>query len=256
MHKGKILIVDDEAPIRNLLNFSLTRIGYEVLEAPGAEEALEILKREQVPVIFIDLGLETMNGFDLCETIRKCRPQAFIYAMSGHVGLFDEQHFKEAGFDGFEPKPIRIDNIHEIVKNSFTEIDRLAKVSTDKDIKRILVVDDEEQIRKLLRKILENEGYIVSDASSAEEGIKRFSEQSADLIITDLVMPGKSGIDMALDIKEEYPPINIILMSGCTWYGLEAEFLVAKALGALTLEKPIERKTILGAIEQFQNSIN
>lgn len=55
--------------------------------------------------------------------------------------------------------------------------------------------------------------------------------------------------------KEEYPDIKIILMSGCDWYGIDAEFEVAKSLGALTLKKPFERKIIRQAINQIQNLI-
>ncbi len=252
MTNNKILIVDDEATIRNLLKVALGKKGYEVLEAPGAEDALEILEQEQIPVILIDLGLETMNGFELCERVRKDHPEAIIYALSGHVGLFGPQDFSEAGFNGFEAKPIVIENIYKIVKDSFEQIDRLAKNSSAKDIKRILVIDDDNQIREMLRQILEHEGYTVSDASSGEEGHIRFSEQPADLIIADLVMPGKSGIETALAIKEEYPTVNIILMSGCDWYGLDAEFEVAKALGAVTMKKPFQRKSILKAIKQIQ----
>lgn len=253
MTSGKILIVDDDASIRNLLSLALSRHGYEVLEAKGAEKALEILENEKIPIIFIDLGLETMDGFELCEIVRKDHANAIIYALSGYVNLFEPQDFKEAGFNGFEAKPIIMENIFKIVKDSFEQIDRLIKNSYVREIKRILIVDDEEQIRKMLSKMLEMEGYIVSDASSAEEGYLRFSEQPADLIITDLVMPGKSGIDMALNIKEENPDVNIILMSGCGWYGIEAEFDVAKALGAITLKKPIGRKAILRSIRQIQN---
>ena len=166
----KILIVDDEAAIRNLLRMALGRNGYEVLEAPEAEKALEILEQEQIPVLFIDLGLETMNGFEWCERVRKDHPEAIIYALSGHAGLFEPQDFKVAGFDGFEAKPIVIENIYKIIKDSFEQIDRMAKNSSVKDIKRILVIDDDNQIREMLRQILEHEGYTVSDASSGEEG--------------------------------------------------------------------------------------
>ena len=97
-----------------------------------------------------------------------------------------------------------------------------------------MIIEDDNQFRKVLRQILEHESYTVSDASSGEEGYIRFSEKPADLIIADLVMPGKSGIETVLAIKEEYPTVNVILMSGCDWYGIDAEFEVAKALGAIT----------------------
>jgi DNA-binding NtrC family response regulator len=255
MTNNKILIVDDEACIRNMLKIALNRIGYKVRVATGAEEAFEILEQEQIPVIFIDLALETMNGFELCERVRKDHPDAIIYALSGHAGLFDPQDFREAGFDGYDAKPIVIENLYKIVKDSFERIDRLAKNLPVIVIKRILIIDDDDHIRKMLRTMLEHEDYTVSEASSGEEGCIRYSEQPADLIITDLVMPGKSGIETALDIKEENPEAKFILMSGYDWYGIDAEFAMAEALGAFTIKKPFDRKSILKAIKQIQNLI-
>ncbi len=223
--------------------------------ATGAEEAIEILSQEHIPVIFIDLGLETMDGFELCERIRKDNPDAIIYALSGHAGLFDPCDYREAGFDGFDAKPINLQNLYKIAADSFERIDRLAKNSTAKVIKRILIIDDDDQFRKMLRTMLEHEGYAVSEVSSGEEGCKRYSEQPADLIITDLVMSGKSGIETALDIKKKHPEAKFILVSGCDWYGVDAEFKMAQALGMSTIKKPFGRKNIIESIQQMQNLI-
>jgi len=96
MNNRKILVVDDEAPICYMLKMALNRVGYKVSTATCAEEALEVLTQDQIPVIFIDLGLETMDGFELCERIRKDDHNAVIYALSGYASLFDPSDFKEA----------------------------------------------------------------------------------------------------------------------------------------------------------------
>lgn len=249
----KILIVDDEAPIRDMLQRALNRVGYEVSTATCAEEALEILAKDQFPVIFIDLWLGTMDGFKLCELIRTDNHDAIIYALSGYAGLFDPSDFKEAGFDGYDSKPINIQNLFKIVKDSFERIGQLAKSSTANAIKRILIIDDDDQFRKMLRSMLENEGYTVLEASSGEEGYRLYSEQVVDLVITDIVMGGINGIETALEIKEEYPDARFIVISGGNRYGAEAEFEMANVLDALTLKKPFERKAFLQAIKQLQN---
>ena len=139
------------------------------------------------------------------------------------------------------------------IKDFLERIKFLAKRPSDKEIKRILIIDDDDQIRNTLRKMLEREGYRISEASSGEEGCIRFFEHPADLIITDLVMPGKSGIETTVAIKEKYPDTNFILVTGCDWYGIDAEFEIAKSLGAITLKKPFERKILREAIKQLQN---
>jgi len=253
MNSRKILVVEDEAAVRDLFKMALNRVGCTVSTATCAEEALAVLAQDQIPVIFIDLGLETMDGFELCERIRKDNQNAVIYAISGHAGLFDPSDFKEAGFDGYDAKPINLQNLYKIVTDSFERIDQLAKSSTAKVIKRILIIDDDDQFRKMLRFMLENEGYSVTEASSGEEGYRLYSEQIVDLVITDIVMGGINGIETALEIKKNYPDARFIVISGGNWYGADAEFEMANVLGALTLKKPFERKAILQAIEQLQN---
>ena len=253
MDNKKILVVDDEAPIRNMLITALGNEGYVVRAASGAEEAIEILKQEQFSVMLLDIGLEKMNGFELCEKIREVSPNAIIYALTGFAGLFPQNEFRNAGFDEYFQKPIGLKDLKKIVKNSFEYIDRLAKNSTNKTIERILIIDDDDQFRRMLRRILEDKGYAISEAASGEEGILRFSEQQTDLIIVDIVMPGKNGIETIVEIKEANPEAKFIVVSGGNWYGLEIEFDMAQALGAHALKKPFKQEAIIEAIEQIQH---
>jgi PleD family two-component response regulator len=89
-----------------------------------------------------------------------------IYALSGYAGLFDPQDFIDAEFEWYETKPIEIKKLYKIVKESFKRIDQLAKKSIAKVIKQILIIDDDDQIRKMLRRMLEHDGYTVSEAPS------------------------------------------------------------------------------------------
>ena len=88
-------------------------------------------------------------------------------------------------------------------------------------------------------------------APDGEAGISRQTAQPADLIITDLIMPKKEGIETALTIKEKYPDARIILVSGFDWYGYEAEMDMARAMGAETLKKPFRKSELLAAIEKL-----
>lgn len=123
MSERKILVVDDEASIREMLEMALSKAGYLVRLATGAEEALGILRKEYIPVMFIDVGLEKMNGFELCENIRKSNPEAIIYALTGYAGIFGPQEMLEAGFDDYFGKPISLKNIYQAVKESFMKLD-------------------------------------------------------------------------------------------------------------------------------------
>jgi CheY-like chemotaxis protein len=92
MSVGKILVVDDEALIRNLLDEALSKTGYSVYPAGNSNEALGILKNQSIPLMIIDLGLEgSMDGFERCKNIRKHNPGAIIYALTGYSGYYNSQ---------------------------------------------------------------------------------------------------------------------------------------------------------------------
>lgn len=119
----KILIVDDEPQILNLLEDALCKEGYSVYLASDANEAFEALKQETINLMFIDLGLESINGFELCKNMRKNYPKALIYALTGYSGFFDPQVFIAAGFDDYFDKPINLKDLYKTVKESFERVD-------------------------------------------------------------------------------------------------------------------------------------
>ena len=117
---------------------------------------------------------------------------------------------------------------------------------------RILIIDDEPQIRSMLKLMLEREGYEVVEAPDGVEGIKVYRQNPADLIITDLIMPNKDGIGMIIDLKKEFPDVNIIAMSGGGLNKPDGYLKGAKKLGAAcTLTKPIDREEMLRAVKDI-----
>lgn len=119
----------------------------------------------------------------------------------------------------------------------------------------ILIIDDEPQIRSMLKLMLERDGYEVAEAPDGIEGIKVYRQKPADLIITDLIMPNKDGIGMIIDLKKEFPNVKIIAMSGGGLNKPEGYLRGAKKLGAAcTLTKPIDRDEMLRTIKDVLKS--
>lgn len=117
---------------------------------------------------------------------------------------------------------------------------------------RILVIDDEVQVRTMLRQMLERSGYEVMDAEDGEGAIQLHREQPADLIITDIIMPGKEGIATISELLRNFPELKIIAISGGGRIGPEEYLDIARRLGAMrTLTKPIERKELLEAVQEL-----
>jgi len=122
--ENQILIVDDDEDIRNLFSKIFSDSGYEVVVTEDAEEAIEVLKKNTIQVMFLDLGLPRMNGIDLCNNIRKKLPNAVIHAVTAYSTLYEVAECYEAGFDDYFEKPIGSKILLEAARSAFEKIER------------------------------------------------------------------------------------------------------------------------------------
>src|SRR6185436_8321952 len=104
--------------------------------------------------------------------------------------------------------------------------------------RRVLVVDDEKNIRRTLQMVLEGEGYTVECLSSAEELLPRLGESPVDAVILDVRLPGMDGLDALEKIRAENPDASVIMISG---HASLNDAVRATKLGAFDfLEKPLD----------------
>ena len=117
---------------------------------------------------------------------------------------------------------------------------------------RILVIDDDDQVRSMLTEALGREGYKVTDAPDGNEGMKLFREQGADLIITDLIMPDKEGLVTIMELHRDFPDVKIIAISGGGRMAPGEYLGIAEKFGAhRILAKPFEREELLAAVSDL-----
>src|SRR5210317_1024202 len=113
--------------------------------------------------------------------------------------------------------------------------------------KKILVIDDEKSILESLAGILSDEGFIPVCVDSAEEGLKRLQSEMLDLVLLDIWMPGMDGIEALTQIKEDYPELQVIMISG---HGTIETAVLATKIGAFDfIEKPLSYDKIVLAIK-------
>jgi two-component system response regulator (stage 0 sporulation protein F) len=111
----------------------------------------------------------------------------------------------------------------------------------------ILVIDDEEPVRVLLRFALEGAGYEVTEAANGRIGLELYRQRPTDLVITDILMPELNGLDMLLELTRDFLHAKVIAISGAG--GEQNFFDVAKLLGARqTFEKPFSMPQLLDAV--------
>lgn len=121
---------------------------------------------------------------------------------------------------------------------------------------RILIIDDEAMIRDLLVKILEREGYETVTASGGKDGIKIHRENPADLIITDLIMPEKAGIETIMELRRDFQDVKIIAMSGGGKIDSETYLQIAKTMGAIeTIAKPFDLRELLKTVQELLEQV-
>jgi CheY-like chemotaxis protein len=113
---------------------------------------------------------------------------------------------------------------------------------------QILVIDDEPQVRRLLSHILERAGHAVVEASDGMEGLTAARARRPDLVVTDILMPNKEGIETIRELRREVPKLPILVISGDPGSALYLE--MAKLLGAhAALTKPFRASDLLKAVE-------
>ena len=116
---------------------------------------------------------------------------------------------------------------------------------------RILVIEDYDLFRSLLRDTLERSGHTVIEARDGADGVDRFRTSGADLVITDILMPKKGGLDVVRALREQVPPVPIIAISGA---GNSADdyLKLAYRMGAVkVLLKPFTPAALIAVVEEL-----
>ena len=116
---------------------------------------------------------------------------------------------------------------------------------------RIIVIDDQEPIRRIVRRALEQEGHEVLDASEGEMGMRLLEQHAADVVITDIFMPGQDGIVTLRQIRKQFPAVNVIVISGGDSSGLLDLRHDAELLGAVkSLQKPFTAAELVQTVRE------
>ncbi len=170
----KVLVIDDEPPIRKLLRMGLTTQGYEILEAPNGKLALELLSQNPA-LIILDLGLPDVQGHELLRTIRACNESVPIVVLSSRGDEAGKVQALDLGADDYLTKPFGMDELlarlraalrHQLQVHGERPVFRTGELSVDL-VRRIVKVGEREvklspKEYELLRVLVQHAGKVLT----------------------------------------------------------------------------------------------
>ena len=197
----RVLVVDDEADMVASLRDVLSEFGYAVETASSGPEALERAREWPPDCILMDIRMPGMNGVETFREIKRLCPECFVLFMTAYSASHLVDEALAEGAIEVLPKPLDLERI-------LTLIDGLARSTP------VLVVDDDPDFRDSLGDALKAQGLDVRLASELDTAIRLFEQEPRRVVLLDLRLGPRSGLDGLVLVKELNPRAIVILMSG------------------------------------------
>ena len=240
----RVLLVDDEAPLRSLCEMYLLRLGYRVRAAASGQQALALVGSGEFhpDVVVTDVIMPGMSGAELADRLREGRPDLGVLYMSGYTDDIIARH-------GVLEEGVRF------LQKPFTEREFAVKVSEALGRKaaaacaarRVLMIDDDEQFRDLVRLFCEGRGYVLEGVDSSAAALELLAGKPFDVLLVDLNIPGTDGGRILEEIRAAGHAAPAIVLTGDL---SSADMGMLRPLGAVAaLEKSSTAGPLLRAIE-------
>ena len=208
----KVLVVDDDDRIRSLLLDTLAALGYHALGAKNGEEALTLLETEKLDLVITDVRMPKLNGLSLLKNIKNLNPLLPVLIITGYNFTYTKDQAMEGGADGFLAKPFRIGKIEELMRKALG----IKETTRDRPyrLKKILVVDDDDQLRNMLLEVLSSLDYFPIGVEDGEQALDQLQIQDFDLVVSDIRMPKMDGLTLLKNIKQMAPGLPVVMITG------------------------------------------
>jgi len=219
MDKKKILIVDDEMDTRLVLEKGLTAEGYSVITAYNGNNALSMIKSECPDLIVLDRVLGDMLGEEVAAKLKKDAgtrdiPIIFLSALFSREDEVEQDHV--FGDEKMFAKPYDMEKLLVTIKNILSEGKNISHRSSKGNPPigmgiSVLIIEDEDDVRKVLECSLKSDGFDVYSAADGIGGLKIASEERPDLVLLDWVMPKMNGLEVLSKLKQNERTRDIII---------------------------------------------
>ncbi len=214
--KTKILIIEDERPLADLLGSKIKKEGYEVENAYDGEEGYKKIKSFKPDLILLDIIMPKMDGYEVMEKMNEEKKNIPVIIISNSGQPVEIEKTRKLGAvdhlikTQFSPTDV-LEKVNEYLGNGGKKKKKKEKKETMEAKKEdgvkslginILLVEDEAFLRKMASKQLTKEGFSVYEAKDGEEGINIFEEKSPDIVLLDIILPTIDGFQVLEKIKK------------------------------------------------------
>jgi CheY-like chemotaxis protein/two-component sensor histidine kinase len=198
---GTVLVIDDEAAVRDLMQRFLGKEGFRVVAAAGGEEGLRRARELRPDAITLDVMMPGMDGWAVLSALKADPDVAEIPVIM--LTIVDDRNLGYAlGASDYLTKPIDRERLVTVLKQHRRD-------------RPVLVVDDDPEVRQLLRRMLESEGYAVGEAENGRVALERLRGESPSLILLDLMMPEMDGFEFVAELRrhEGWRAIPVVVIT-------------------------------------------
>jgi DNA-binding response OmpR family regulator len=217
---GRILVIDDDPSVGDLVRRFLGKEGFLVVTAAGGEEGLRLAAEMRPDIITLDALMPGMDGWTVLSQLKADTELAAVPVIM--LTMLDDKSLGfSLGASDFLTKPIRRDVL-------LTTVQRYCARPSD----RVLLVEDDELTRDLIRRLLESEGFQVVEAVNGRVALDEVAKREPNLILLDLLMPEMDGLEFLAEFGRQE-----------RWRSIPVVVVTAKELGA------VERGRLNGYVE-------
>jgi PAS domain S-box-containing protein len=189
-HFGTVLVIDDDATARDLMRRYLEREGFQTMIAESGEQGLQLARERRPDVITLDVMMPKMDGWAVLQEIKSDARLREIPVIM--VTIVDDKSLGYTlGADDYMTKPVDREQLSAV----------LQKYRCPHPPCPVLLVEDDETTRGMMRSMLERDGWCVTEAANGEEGLERVKECGANVILLDLMMPQMDGFEFIARLR-------------------------------------------------------
>ena len=213
-----VLCVDDDPSVLELLNDFLTGQGYDVITASNGVEAFLQVKQCKPQVVIMDLFMPQLGGLGALGRMKALQPDLGVILISGVDTALDLVSESGLAVTAALNKPLNLSQLLDALALAGTPAPVALASNAAADRKppvraRLLVTDDEIEMRKLLSEHCRGKGYEVLEAADGEEALARVPEYRADIVLLDLMMAGIGGMETLRRIRTVSPDSRVIIVT-------------------------------------------